>query len=83
MEKEVEVIGVSRSTDFISGDTIYSVQFGNLGDVRIPPLSNTPPAISVSAAIFADFKDCAPYKVGTKWSMTVDEKDGSVMLRPI
>lgn len=83
MESEAEVVSVSRSTDFITGNIIYSIQFGTLGDVKTRPLNNVPPAISVSAAIFADFKDSAPYRVGSKWKMTVDDEDGSVSLRPI
>lgn len=82
MEQDVEVIGVSRSTDFITGKTIYSIQFGTLSDVEPRPLSNNPPAISVSAAIFADFDGSAPYKVGSKWKMIVDDENGFVELRP-
>ena len=81
MEQEVEVVNVSRSTDFLTGRTIFSVQFGIIGDVPVREFNTTPPAIGIVVSIFVPFENVAPYLVGSKWILTVDEKDGSVSLR--
>ncbi len=82
MDKKVEVVGVTRATDFISGETIFSVQFGVIGDRQPRQFDTTPPAIGVMATIFVPFEQSAPYLVGSEWILSVDEKNGTVSLRP-
>lgn len=81
MEQEVEVVNVSRATDFLTGNTIFSVQFGIIGDTPSRKFDTTPPAIGIVASIFVPFENTAPYLVGSKWTLTVDDGDGSVSLR--
>lgn len=83
MEKEVEVVSVSRATDFLSGKDIYSVQFGTVikNEKNVPTTS--PPTISITASIFVDFDNECPYKVGSKWTISVNDKVGSVSIRKV
>ncbi len=82
---EVEVLGVGRATDFTTGDLIYQIQFGKTIEVNeqnrrsIPqPMGAAPikEQASVILTLFLNFKGAAPYLVGTKWILTVDEKGG-------
>lgn len=81
MEKRVEVISISRATDFLTGKDIYSIQFGNVYKRKEVPLTTTPPVISVTASIFVDFGNECPYKVGSKWIISVDETIGTISIR--
>lgn len=81
MEQNVEVVNVSRATDFLTGNTIFSVQFGVIGDVPPREFNTAPPAIGVVASIFVPFEKTAPYLVGSRWVLSVDDADGSISLR--
>lgn len=82
MDKEVEVVSVSRATEFATGKDIYSIQFGSVIKRNVSVPTTAPPTISVTATIFVDFKDECPYKVGSKWILSVSDK-GIMSIKPV
>lgn len=82
----VEALSVSRATDGVSGEELMSVQFGKVSRVgNATPKSNAPFAmvgqtVSLVLTLFFKFKEVAPYKVGSKWSLAVSE-DGAIQLK--
>lgn len=87
----VEVISVGRITEISSGEFIYQVQFGrmfNLTDqnrANIPQMMGVPISkkqVSVVLVLNIDFKDAAPYRVGSKWTIGIDAK-GNMSLKEV
>ncbi|MCL2317650.1 MAG: hypothetical protein FWC44_01140 [Methanomassiliicoccaceae archaeon] len=80
----VEVLGVSRATDGATGEELITVQFGKLNKEAKRP-QNVPPGIvyrqpaSLVLTLFFKFREAAPYKVGSKWSLNVSD-DGAIQL---
>jgi len=85
--KTVEVLNVSRGVDGASGEPLFAVQFGNTlltSDKRFDQYvqNGIPiPAFNV-LTLFFGFDGVAPYKVGTKWMINVDD-DGSLKLTEV
>jgi|GEM_PF-1990340 len=83
---EIEVLNVSKATDGFSNEDVATVQFG-----RIVPKSDSKYNMLVSRGmnpsfttlvLFYKFEDVAPYRVGSKWDLQVDN-DGSIKLEEI
>ncbi|EQB65016.1 MAG: hypothetical protein AMDU2_EPLC00013G0008 [Thermoplasmatales archaeon E-plasma] len=80
-ESEVEVVNVGRVTSAIDGSLIYQVAFGKISKPAdgVPiPAGSKEIAASTLIMYFKSEKD-APYKVGTKWNLSVSES-GSISL---
>lgn len=85
--KIVEVLNVSRTVDGKSGEPIFAVQFGNTlpkDDKRYAQyVQNGIPIPSFNVlTLFFGFNGIAPYRVGTKWMIAVDD-DGSLKLTEV
>jgi hypothetical protein len=88
-EEVVEVISVTRAIESSTGDSIYQVQFGHMVEVNeemrksIPqPVGAAPPKMqgSIALIIFGRFSGPVPYRVGSKWNMSIKES-GALTLR--
>ena len=88
IEKDVFVSGISSTIELATGESIYSVSFGEMIDVtpevlsRLPPVS--PPIVypkKIPALWFVlNMKtDEVPYKVGSKWKLRI-QPNGSISL---
>ncbi|MGP6207993.1 hypothetical protein ACNF42_08210 [Cuniculiplasma sp. SKW3] len=80
-EGEVEVVNVGRVTSAIDGSLIYQVAFGKIGKPAegMPiPAGSKEIAANTLIMYFQSEKE-APYKVGTKWKLSVSES-GNVSL---
>jgi hypothetical protein len=81
-EQEVEVISIGRIIDVSTGDFIYQIQFGKMFDVKgdgkaiHSPLPGAPPAnkqVSIVLVLNVDIKGAAPYLVGSRWTISIDD----------
>jgi len=79
MGDEVEVVGVGRATDFLTGENLFTVQFGKISSKKAAAGVLTPPQVSVVLTIFHKFNGVAPYMVGSKWILDIDE-NGKITL---
>ena len=85
--KIVEVLNVSRGVDGQSGEPVFAVQFGNTlpkSDPRYNQYVKTGipvPSFNV-LTLFYGFNGIAPYRVGTKWKIDVDD-NGSLKLTEV
>ena len=75
---EVEVISVTRATDFLTGENLFSVQFGKISSKKAAP-GIVSPLASVVLTLFHKFNGVAPYIVGSKWVMDISN-DGKITL---
>lgn len=87
----VEVISIGRITDISTGEFIYQVQFGRMFKVdeknkaSIPQMVGIPMSttqVSIVLVLNVDFKGAAPYLVGSKWTINIDEK-GNLSLKEV
>jgi hypothetical protein len=86
-DKIVEVLNVSRGMDGLSGEPTFAVQFG----ITLPKtdsrysqyVKNGIPIPSFNVlTLFYGFDGVAPYRVGTKWKINVNNK-GSLKLTEV
>jgi len=81
----VEVLSVSRAADGATGEELISVQFGKVYR-NVKENQNMPAGllfrqpVSLVMTLFFKFDEVAPYRVGTRWSLTVSE-EGSIQLK--
>ena len=78
--QEVEVLTITQATAILSGELVYQVSFGLIGE---PVSGIAPPQIKkVSSNVLVMFlprdKRC-PYMAGSKWMLTVED-DGTITL---
>ena len=83
----IEVLSVVRAADGVTGEDLVSVQFGkvvkkadNTQRIQAAPFGVVGSPASLVLTLFFKFKESAPYKVGSKWNLTVSE-DGSLQLQ--
>ena len=90
-EKDVEVIQVTRAIESATGDYIYQVTFGQIVEVDdelrrtvpTPANSKAPKKIApTTLSIFIDASKPMPYKVGSKWKISITE-NGSMRVGAI
>lgn len=88
VEKTLTVIGVTTSNDFVSGETIYQVAFGQFVTVTQEMIDRLPPQLrqfgvgtqqAVNEAILLIKAKEVPYRVGTQWKFIINN-DGSMKL---
>jgi hypothetical protein len=88
-EKKVEVISVGPAIEAESGEYIYQVTFGQVLEVdeelrrTIPVLANSKPAKKIAfntISIFFHSSKTIPYKVGSKWNISIAD-NGTVTVR--
>jgi CBS domain containing-hemolysin-like protein len=86
-KSKIEVLSVVRAVDGITGEDVVSVQFGkvaektdNMQRMPVAPFGVVGPPVSLVLTLFFKFKESAPYRVGSKWDLTVSE-DGSLQLQ--
>ena len=78
--QEVEVLTITQATNILSGDLVFQVSFGIIGE----PMSGfAPPNMKkVSSNVFVIFfsrdKEC-PYIAGSRWILTIKD-DGTLIL---
>ncbi|MGA2628368.1 MAG: hypothetical protein ABSF63_15055 [Candidatus Bathyarchaeia archaeon] len=85
-EKEVAVLGIYPTVEMTTGLPIYYVSFGSVVDMT-PEIANriglsqplTAKAKPASMMVWFKCDGEVPYRVGSKWKMTVAE-DGQVSL---
>jgi hypothetical protein len=82
IEDIVEVISVTRAIESSTGESVFQVQFGHMVEINeemrkaIPqPIGSAPPKMqgTIALVIFAKFPGPVPYKVGSKWRLTIKE----------
>lgn len=88
-EKRVEVISVGPAIESTSGEYIYQVTFGQVVEVddelrrAIPAPANSKPAKKIAPttiSIFFDSSKTIPYKVGSKWKVSIAD-NGTITVR--
>jgi hypothetical protein len=91
MDKIVEVISVIRAVESATGESLFQIQFGQMVDVDdnlrkyIPQLvGSVPPKKQglITLVLFADLKGTVPYKVGSKWRVSIGES-GALSLKEV
>lgn len=89
--KRLEVISVQRAVESATGDSIINVAFGVLHEIDddlrryLPqqPGGMPPKKVGLNTLVlFFKFKDSAPYKVGTRWDLTV-KPNGELSLKEV
>ncbi len=81
-EGEVEVVNVGRITSAIDGTLIYQVAFGKITkpvDGMVVPTGGKEIAANTLIMYFKSEK-VVPYKVGSKWNLSVSE-NGSISIK--
>lgn len=87
----LEVISVGRVTDITTGDLIYQIQFGHMIEVDEQMRKNIPQPLgavpmrqqaSVVLVLMLDFEGSVPYKVGSKWTLSISER-GNIALKEV
>lgn len=80
-EGEVEVVNVGRVTSALDGSLIYQVAFGRIGKPAegMPTPAGSKEIAANTLIMYFDSEKVAPYKVGTKWNLSVSES-GSISL---
>lgn len=90
-EKEVEVIQITRAINSVTGDYIYQITFGQIVEVdeelrravATPPNSKPPKKVAPTTfSIFIDSSEPMPYKVGSKWKVSVKD-NGSISVEAV
>jgi hypothetical protein len=88
-EKKVEVISVVPATEGTTGEYIYQVTFGQVVEVdeelrrTIPAPANSKPPKKIATTtilIFFDASKTIPYKVGSKWNISIED-NGTIIVR--
>lgn len=88
MEIVVEVISVGRATEVATGKFIYQVQFGHVIEMgeemrrTIPQPAGTvaiKETASIVLSMFMNFPGAVPYKVGSKWVISLSDQGDLTM----
>ncbi len=91
IEKEVEVISITRAIESVTGNYIYQVTFGQIvgiddelrKSIPIPPNSKPPKKIATNVfSIFIDSTNALPYKAGSKWKLKIGDS-GNISVNKI
>lgn len=87
----LEVLSAGRITDITTGNLIHQVQFGHMVEVDDQMRKNTPQPLgavpvrqqaSVVLVLMLDFEGPVPYKVGSKWTLSISER-GTITLKEV
>ncbi len=80
-EDEVEVVNVGRITSAIDGSLIYQVVFGKIAKPTegMPTPSGSKEIAPTTLLMYFKSEKEIPYKVGSKWKLTVSES-GNISL---
>ena len=82
MVREVVVISVTPGTELATGDTIYQVALGEYVGTSPQVLGRLPPGVRELTSgnkiptywlVFWVKADKIPYRIGSKWKLTVEE----------